>query len=264
MAFSFPTTITLNRPEKLNALNPPMREALVAAFKEAERDPNIHVVVLKGNGRAFCVGVDLFDMTELNNDPGVKGLRQDSMGIAAAAARWAQIWALQKPVLVQAHGYCVAWGLEIAMFSDIVIAAEDAQFGFPSVRNGTGLPDSSMAIYYLGPQWAKRLLFTGDFIDGKTAERIGMVLKAVPAEHLEAEVNDLAARIATVPVDLLAASKGILNKGIDLMGRRVLQEIAVHSHAIARADPMVSEFGRIVREEGVQAAIAWREKRRAT
>src|SRR5438094_238663 len=120
-------TITLNRPEKLNALNPPMREALVAAFKEAERDPNVHVVVLKGNGRAFCVGVDLFDMTELNNDPGVKGLRQDSMGIAAAAARWAQIWALQKPVIVQAHGYCVAWGLEIAMFSDIVIAAEDAQ-----------------------------------------------------------------------------------------------------------------------------------------
>src|SRR5437868_3217718 len=89
-------TITLNRPEKLNALNPPMREALVAALKEAERDPTVHVVVLKGIGRAFCVGVDLFDMADLDKDPGVKGLREDAMGIAEAAARWAQIWALQK------------------------------------------------------------------------------------------------------------------------------------------------------------------------
>src|SRR4029077_13625927 len=107
------------------------------------------------------------------------------------------------------------------------------------------------------------LLFTGDFIDGRTAERIGLVLKAVPADQLEEEVQALAARIATVPVDLLAASKSILNKAVDLMGRPVLQEIAPPIHAIARANPLVSEFGRIVREEGIQAAIAWRGQRRA-
>ena len=254
-------TVTWDRPEKLNAITPAMRRAFIEALRTAEADPAVHVIVLKGNGRAWCVGVDLEDMSRAHQDPAVRGVRLDAREIYEAADRWGTLWMIQKPIVVKVQGLCVGWGLEIALYADIVVAAEDAQFNYPSVRNGTGLPDSNMAIYHLGPQWAKYMLFTGDFIDGRTAERIGLVLKAVPEAELDDEVETIARRMPAVPVDLLAESKGVLNKAIDLMGRHVLQQIAAESNAISRLNPFVAEWTRRVREEGNEAAIAWREER---
>jgi enoyl-CoA hydratase len=255
-------TVTLNRPEKLNAITPPMHRAMLGFFKQAEADPSVHVIVLKGNGRAFCSGVDLSDMSREHQNPEVRGVRLDAMEILEAADRWATLWMLQKPIIVKAHGHCVAWGLEIALCADFVVAAEDALFSYPSVADGNGLPDSNMALYHLGPQWAKWMLLTGDFVDGKTAERIGLALKAVPASELDAEVDRLARVLTTVPVDLLAMSKAVLNYGVDLMGRQPLQQFAAQSNSISRMTSIQTEFIRIVREEGTNAAIKWRDARR--
>jgi enoyl-CoA hydratase len=254
-------TITLNRPEKLNALTFALVDALVGTLKAAEADPDVHVIVLKGRGRAFSVGLDVQEQSRPHQDPRVRGLRLDAMEIFEVTERFARLWLLHKPIIVQAQGYVLGWALEIALFADAIIATEDAQFGYVNVKNGTGLPDSSMALYHLGPQWAKRLLLTGDTVDGKTAERIGLVLKAVPADQLEAEVQDLALRMTTVPVEVLHASKSVLNRAIDLMGRPVLQQFASETNALSRMNPFVAEWTHRVRDEGIHAALAWREER---
>jgi enoyl-CoA hydratase len=155
----------------------------------------------------------------------------------------------------------VGWGLEIALHADFVLAARDCQFFFPSVRNGSGLPDSTMAIYHLGPQWSKRLLLTGDAIDGVTAARIGLALEALPDDELDSAVNVLAARLAAVPASLMAESKQVINRAIDLMGRPQLQQYAAHANAVARRDPDAAEWSRIIRQRGFREAIAWRESR---
>jgi enoyl-CoA hydratase len=255
-------TITLNRPEKLNALTFGLVDALVATLKVAEADPDVHVIVLKGAGRAFSVGLDVQEQSRPHQDPRVRGPRLDAQEIFEVTERFRQLWLLHKPILLQAQGYVLGWALEIALFADAVIAAEGTQFGYVNVKNGTGLPDSGMAVYHLGPQWAKRLLLTGDMVDAETAERIGLVLKAVPADQLEAEVQDLALKMTTVPVDVLVASKAVLNRAVDLMGRPVLQQFAAESNAISRMNPDVAEWTRLVQTEGTHAAVAWRERRR--
>src|SRR5437016_8528574 len=150
-------TITFNRPQKLNALSFAMRDTWTQMLLDAERDPAVHVVVLKGNGPAFSVGVDFADVMTAERDSDHLGLRLEAMQIAEQARLWSVPWDLQKPVVVQAQGYCVAVALEIALRCDLIIAAEDAQFGYLSVRNGTGLPECAMDIYHVSPQWAKRL-----------------------------------------------------------------------------------------------------------
>jgi enoyl-CoA hydratase len=119
-----------------------------------------------------------------------------------------------------------------------------------------------MAIYHLGPQWSKRLLFTGDAIDGITAARIGLALEAWPDRELDAAVDALAARLAAIPPELVAESKGVLNRAIDLMGRAKLQDYAAHANAVARRNPGAAEWSRLIRERGLREAIAWREQER--
>jgi enoyl-CoA hydratase len=254
-------TITFNRPAKRNAITFAMLDRFDTHLARAAGDAAVRVVVLEGTGTTFTAGVDLDDRPDLQ-DPSTSGVAADEANIASAAARWARLWTLAKPVIVKARGHCVGWGLEIALYADLVLAAEDCRFFFPSVRNGSGLPDSSMALYHLGPQWAKRLLLTGDAIDGRTAARIGLVLEAVPDGELDGAVAALAARMAALPPTLVAESKAVVNHAIDLMGREQLQAYAAHANAVARTDPAASAFGRVVRERGMHAAIAWRDEQR--
>jgi enoyl-CoA hydratase len=159
------------------------------------------------------------------------------------------LWTLPKPVVVKAHGSCVGWGLEIALHADLVLASHDCTFFFPSVRNGAGLPDSTTAIYHLGVQWTKRLLLTGDAIDGRTAARIGLALESFP----ESELDDA--------VDSLAQSKAVINRAIDLMGREQLQRFAIEANATARQSPGVAEWSRVLGQRGLREAIKWRDDR---
>lgn len=253
-------TITFNRPDKLNALTFEMADSFVALVDEAAGDPGVRVVIVQGAGRAFTAGVDMNDHADVQS-PGGKTYDDDRRDIATAAARWLRLWSFPKPLVVKAHGYCAAWGVEIAMHADIVFASYDCQFFFPSVRNGTGLPDSATTVYHLGPQWAKRLLLTGEAIDGLTAERIGLICQSFPANELDAATHDLARRLAALPPALLTQSKAVINQSVELMGRSSLQSFAERANAIARRDPEAAIFGEIVRARGLAAAIAWREDR---
>jgi len=253
-------TITFDRPGKLNALTFEMADTFVNLVEEAASDPDVHVVIVQGAGRAFTSGVDMEDHVDVQS-PGGKTYEADRDDIAAAAARWLRLWSFPKPLVVKAHGYCAAWGVELAMHADIVFASHDCQFFFPSVRNGAGLPDSATVVYHLGLQWAKRLLLTGDAIDGRTAERIGLVCQSFPADELDAATRALARRLAVLPPALLAQSKAIINQSVELMCRSALQSFAEHANATARRDPQLAIFGEVLREQGLAAAIAWREAR---
>jgi len=173
---------------------------------------------------------------------------------------WNEIWNCPKPCISQVHGYCLAGGTDFVLHSDIIICSEDAQFGFPPARATGGLP-THMWIYMVGPQWAKYMVMTGNSIDGRTAERIGLVWKAVPADALEDEVNRLAADFAKISYGLLAANKSIVNIGVDMMGRNLLQRLACIVDAVAHQDPMATEFRNIAASEGLKAAFKWRDQR---
>lgn len=251
--------IILNRPEKLNAISWQMQQELSRALWEADRNPQVHVVILKGAGRAFSSGYDITPPPgDRTHAPTHTTLERDMWNLERGLELRMAIWDMHKPVIGQVHGYCLAGATDLVLLCDIVICAEDAVFGFPPVR-AMGSPVNHMWTYLVGPQWAKRLLLTGDTIDGREAERIGLVLKAVPAERLEAEVEALADRMAQIEVDLLAANKRIVNLALELMGARTMQRLAAERDAIARQAPVVREFYRIAKEQGLRAALEWRD-----
>ena len=251
--------ITLNRPEKINALTVQMLEDLLSAVHAAEDDPEVGPIVIRGAGRGFCSGWDLTPSPERDR-LGELSIQNDINTMARRSGRLGELWHLTKPIIAQVQGYCLAGGTDLALNCDIIIAAEDAQFGFPAVRS-MGTPPTHMWTYLAGPQWAKRLLLTGDRIDGKTAARIGLVLEAVPEAELEAHVDRLASTMAKIPTDLLAQNKAICNKAVDLMGRTMLQQLALESDAIAHKSPDAQEFNRVVREKGLKAGLAWQNEK---
>ena len=256
--------ITLNRPEKLNALTKHLMDELLEAAGEAQRDDGVGCLVIQGAGRAFCAGWDLTPRTGEQQGEGQTpqevSIRADIDTLTARSGRWSVLWNLTKPIIVKVHGYCLAGGTDLALNCDMIVAADDAQIGFPPVRS-MGSPATHMWTYMVGPQWAKRMLLTGEMIDGRTAERIGLVMQAVPAGKLDEETHQLASNIALVPYDLSAQNKSICNKAIELMGRTVLQEMARESDAIAHKSPAAKEFARIAKEQGLKAALAWQNEK---
>ena len=170
--------ITLNRPEKLNAISQQLRADLEAALADLDEGDDVRVVVLKAAGRAFCAGYDLAPR------PGGGGTRrsiaQDRDGLRKSVERWLAMWNFRKPIIAQVHGYCLAGGGELAGMCDLIFCAEDAQFGHPAGR-ALGIPPTlGLWPVKIGMLKSKELLFTGDTIDGKEAERIGMVNRALP------------------------------------------------------------------------------------
>jgi enoyl-CoA hydratase len=250
--------ITLNRPEKLNALSIPLQTELIQAVKQAEADPNIHAIILRGAGRAFSAGYDITPTAARGQEQTTRTIRSDISRMEEIVARWNTLWNLRIPTIAQVHGYCVAGGTDLALHCDMIVVAEDASIGFTPVR-AMGAPPTHMWIYSVGPQWAKRLLLTGDLITGRKAHEIGWAIDAVPAAALDDTALQLATRIGHIGKDLLTANKYIVNKGIELMGRTLLQQIAVEHDAIAHLAPEATEFNRIAQEQGLKAALEWRD-----
>lgn len=254
--------ITLNRPEKLNAISRQMQRELNIALWAADNDTRVHVVILRGAGRAFSAGYDISAGARREEaDPFARGrtlLDDDIWQMEDAQRDRMALFDMHKPVIAQVHGYCLAGGTDLALLSDIVIAAEDATIGFPPVR-GQGTPPSHLWTYHVGPQWAKRLLLTGDSISGAEAARIGLVLQAVPAAELEATVEALADRMCMIDPHLLAASKRACNLALELMGFRTMQRLGLELDARSHQAPAVQEFRRISREQGHKAALEWRD-----
>ncbi len=254
--------VALNRPRKLNALSRELQDELVSSLQRADDDPDVRVITLRGNGRAFCAGYDITppDTSEAraNAQAARDNIRVDIHRMKRTPTTMNAILNLSKPVIVGVHGYCIAGGTDLAMHCDIIIAADDAQIGFPPVRS-MGAPPTHMWTYMVGPQWAKWFLLTGESVSGKRAEEIGLVWKSVPSEGLDAAVDDLARTMARIPWELLAANKSIVNRAMELMGRTTLQYLAAETDAIAHQAPIVKEFARMAQRDGLKAALEWRD-----
>ena len=250
--------ITLNRPEKLNALSIGLQTEIVHAAKAAEADPEIHAVILRGAGRAFSAGYDITPTAERGQMQAARTIRSDISRMEEVVGRWNRLWNLRIPIIAQVHGYCLAGGTDLALHCDMIVVAEDARIGFTPVR-AMGTPPTHMWLYSVGPQWAKRLLLTGDLIDGRKAHEIGWAVQAVPAADLDDTTLKLATRMSHIGKDLLTANKQIVNKGVELMGRSLLQQIAAEHDAIAHLAPEALEFNRIAQEQGLKAALEWRD-----
>ena len=254
--------VLLNRPEKLNALSLPLQKELYDCLQEADDDLNVRVITLRGAGRAFCAGYDVTPpQTEEERTASAErrgNIRQDMHRLKKTARLMTSVFDLSKPVIAGIHGHVIAGGTDLALHCDIVIAADDANIGFPPVRS-MGTPPTHMWPYMVGPQRAKWFMLTGETVSGKEAEKMGLVMQSVPAEGLDAAVDDLANKMAKIPWDMLAANKSIVNKALDLMGRNMMQIIAAETDAVAHQSEIVREFNRISNEQGLKAALAWRD-----
>lgn len=244
--------ITLNRPEKLNALSQQMLSELSDELADAEDDVATHVVVLRGAGRAFSAG---FDVSPAESKPTRRGVINDLVGLLRQNGRIDAVWNCRLPVIAQVHGHCLAGGSDLALNCDIVVAADDARIGYPPVRS-LGVAPMQMWLYHVGPQWSKRLLFTGDTVSGRRAEQIGLVQHAVPAADLDAETLSLATRIGNVGRELLIGSKLVVNQGVELMGRSMLHSFAATQDAIGHASPSAKDFRAAAAESGFATAMA--------
>lgn len=255
--------VRLNRPEKLNALSRELQDELVDCLQALDDDPSVNVITLRGNGRAFCAGYDITppatEDAQQTADYVRNNIRADIHRMKRTPNTMNAILNMSKPIIAGIHGYVIAGGTDLAMHCDIIVAADDAQIGFPPVRS-MGTPPTHMWTYMVGPQWAKWFLLTGESVSGKQAEEMGLVWKSVPAEGLDAAVDDLASTMARIPWELLAANKSIVNKAMDLMGRTTLQHIAAETDAIAHQAPIVKEFNKIAKEEGLKSALEWRDR----
>lgn len=255
--------VTLNRPEKLNALSRELQQDIHDAMWAADNDKRVHCVVLSGNGRAFCAG---YDLTAPKIDPGEfgrssgsgGGIDDDTWGMELQQRLRMAIFDMHKPVIGKVHGYCIAGGTDLVLLADIIIAADDAIIGFPPVR-AMGVPPAHMWLYHVGPQWAKRMLLTGDSISGADAAEIGLVLQAVPYDQLDEAVEYLADRMAMIDSDLLSASKRTVNLGLELMGARTMQRLSSEMDARAHLATAVSDYGEIAKGQGLKAALEWRD-----
>jgi len=258
--------VTLNRPEKRNALNRTLLRELREAMLEADDLRSVHCVVLRGAGKDFCAGYDVAQPTagqgydaSLYRQPGAISVDDDAWRLERNQSDILSIFDMHKPVIAMVHGNCVAGGTDLALCCDMVIAARDARIGFPATR-AMGTPPMHMWLYSIGPQWAKRLLLTGDLLSGRDAAKIGLVMKAVAPDKLETEVRALSQRMALIHPDLLAGNKRIVNMGLELMGARMLQRFAAETDARAHQSEAVKAFGRTAREEGLSAAFRKRDK----
>ena len=255
--------ITLNRPHRLNAIDGRMPAALRAAVVEANRDDAVHVIVLAGAGRAFCAGYDLKLYAEAPRPrPFSQDLPWDPMidyqGMAENTACFMSLWRSLKPVICKVQGYALAGGSDIALSCDVIVAAEDAQIGYPPARVW-GCPTTAMWLYRVGAERAKRLLLTGDSISGAEAARIGLVSEAVPPEELDAAVERLAARMASVPKNQLMMQKLMINQAYENMGLASTQMVATLFDGVSRHTPEGIAFKARAERVGFKRAVKERD-----
>jgi enoyl-CoA hydratase len=259
--------ITLNRPDKLNALTLTMQAELSEALWQADNDRAVHCVIIKGSGRGFSAGYDLSgsdsvavsrldDTTE--DKRGGRSVDDDIWQLERAQRYRMAIFDMHKPVIAQVHGPCVAGGTDIALLCDMVIIADDATVSFPAGRNLGALPNQ-MWLYNIGPQWTKRLMLTGDSITGSEAAKLGFAMKAVTAEQLEGEVEGLADRMALIDADILAANKRAINLGLELMGARTMQRLAVENDVRGHQAASAHDFVKRVSQSGLKQALKERD-----
>jgi enoyl-CoA hydratase/carnithine racemase len=254
--------ITLDRAARLNAIDNRMPREIRRAVEAANADDRVHVIVLAGAGRAFCAGYDLKEFAEGRGGGWTQTSPWDPMrdyrGMKANTDDFFSIWRSYKPVICKVHGYAVAGGSDIALCADIVIMEENARIGYMPARVW-GCPTTAMWVYRVGAEKAKRMLLTGDTVDGRTAERMGLVYQAVAARDLDKTVEALAKRMAGVPKNQLMMQKLMINQAYDNMGLAGTQMIATLFDGITRHSPEGVWFKHYAERHGFHKAVAWRD-----
>jgi enoyl-CoA hydratase len=254
-------TLTLNRPGRLNAIGAHTGRELREAVARANADDAVHVIVLKGAGRAFCAGYDLKDFAEAAS-PWNQAMPWDPMidyrMMKQNTDDFMSLWRSYKPTIAQVHGYAVAGGSDIALCCDFAVMADDARIGYPPARVW-GCPTTAMWVYRLGAEKAKRMLLTGDLVDGREAKAMGLVLDAVPAAQLEARVQELAQRMAGVPKNQLMMQKLVVNQAYENMGLATTQMLATLFDGITRHSPEGTWFRQYAAEHGFHEAVRLRD-----
>ena len=254
--------ITLNEPKRRNPLSLGLLQELSDALWEADDDRAVHSVILRAEGPAFSAGYDLAPAPTTRDDDVARrtgaGVDEDVWMLERIQRHMRTLWEMHKPSIAQVHGHCLAGGTDLALYCDIVIAADDANIGFPPLRN-MGSPPNHLWLYNCGPQWTKRMLLTGDTMSGADAAKIGFAMKSVPPQHLEAEVEGLADRFALIDTALLAANKRIVNLGMELMGAGTLQRLASENDARAHTARAARQMFKDLGAKGVKQAVADRD-----
>ncbi len=222
--------LTMNRPEKRNALNNELRGTIFAALEAADRDPAVRVTILRGAGPCFSAGYDL----SADNSQGQPYYSASGTGQWArhVVEGWFRIWDLAKPVIAQVHGYCLAGGSELATSCDLVYVAEDAQIGYPPVRLMSP-PDMQFHPWLVGMRQAMESMLTGDAMSGREAAAAGFANRAYPAPELDAAVLAIAERVAKIPSELQQLNKRSVHRAMEIMGTRAAIRAGTEIQALA-------------------------------
>ncbi|MFZ0044068.1 MAG: crotonase/enoyl-CoA hydratase family protein [Solirubrobacteraceae bacterium] len=274
--------ITLDRPERGNGINRALVSELEACVERADLDPAVHVMLLSGNGKGFCGGYDLVESAEGQGrfgvqdtspgsplDPAVVAANHDPEGVWDPMVDYAMmsrnvrafmsLFQCGKPVVCKVHGFCVAGGTDMALCSDLLVIAADAKIGYPPARVW-GSPTTSLWAYRLGPQRAKRLLFTGDSLSGAEALEWGLAIEAPEPGELDARTESLVARIARVPINQLRMMKLLVNQALHSQGLHATQTLGTLLDGAARHTPEGFAFQAQAAREGFRAAVRARDE----
>jgi enoyl-CoA hydratase len=275
--------ITLDRPERGNGITLEMPRELAAAVEQADLDPAVHVIALAGNGKGFCGGYDLVQSAERGQEAfgageGAAGSPLDAATIAAnhdPSGTWdpmvdyammrrnvrgfMSLFHADKPVVCKVHGFCVAGGTDMALCSDLLVIGADARIGYPPARVW-GVPTTALWAHRIGPERAKRLLFTGDLITGAEAHEWGLAIEAPPPEELDARFDALVQRIARMPVNQLVMMKLLVNQTLYSQGLHATQAFGTVFDGVARHTPEGYAFQARAAAEGFKAAVRERDE----
>jgi enoyl-CoA hydratase len=274
--------ITLDRPERGNGITLEMPRELADCVERANLDPAVHVIALAGHGKGFCGGYDLAESAEGGPggiaadgepgspvDPGTIARNHDPSGTWDPVVDWQMmnrnlrgfmsLFHSDKPVVCKVHGFCVAGGTDMALCSDLLVIADDARIGYPPARVW-GVPTSALWAFRVGDQRAKRLLFTGDLIDGRTALDWGLAIEAPPAAELDERFESLVARIALTPINQLVMMKQLVNQALYSQGLHATQALGVFFDGVARHTEEGYAFQRRAAEAGWRRAVEERDE----
>jgi enoyl-CoA hydratase/carnithine racemase len=246
--------VSLNRPERLNAMNTSLLHRLGEVIDELGEDPSVSVMVIRGSGRAFSAGYDLKpDESEIAEQ---RTTVTDFDRILGHIKLFERLWDLPKPVISAVHGYCLAGATQLCIFTDITVVAENARVGWPSIPVGGGLI-SPMWSFLVGPKRAKQMSFVaGSQVSGTTAADWGWANYAVPEEELWDNVAALAADISKVPLEILRMKKYSINRVAEIQGFRSAMSMGAETDALLHFSPAVLELSELIRSKGLKGAIA--------
>jgi enoyl-CoA hydratase len=253
----FVRRITLNRPEKRNAMNATLRREILEALREIDRDDDVRVTIIRGAGKCFCAGYDLSGDPSGQGEPLDYNADGEGSYMRGVTNGWMSIWDLAKPVIAQVHSYCLAGGTELATGCDLVYVAEDAKIGYPAVRFGT--PDMQYHAWLFGMRAGMESMLTGDPFTGGEAAQHGWANRAFPEDQLEEKVLEIASRIAQIPSDLLQINKRTVHRAMEVMGIRQSIRQGTELSALATHTDTFQKFIANVQGQGLTGALTERD-----